>query len=855
MRTKLLLTAVFVFSGFMAWRMWQSRNVSAAPTVALPMVYQAMPDGSRIAATMVGHEFRQDDLPAIAKGPDGSLWVAWLSFVGDRDDVAIRHYQDGKWSNIHWVPNTSGDSWLPQIGVDASNCPIVVWSQQVSGNWDLYARRFDPAKQEWGKLERLTTNPLPDINPRMASNGKGQFGLVWQSFRGKNSNIFYKSYDGQKWLPEVRVTHRAANDWEPAVAMDSKGTAWIAYDSYKNGNYDVFLSKVSGGDVQGPEIPVATTPLFEAKATVAVDTSDRVWVAYEQGAANWGKDQGYIIRKTQPGVPLGGAREVKIRCYQGGAWREPALPEFPGTNAYIPHLFSDGRGSVWVAANVILKAAPKDAAKAAKDSAKAKAAGRATYWQYWVTHFDGKQWSEAVALPNSKGRSSTRINGTLANDGTLWLSWPSDGRVEGYYHRPLRQAVYAGSLPAPRGENIAAELPAAKAPEAIEVKAGHKDERGDVAAIRAYTVAIGGKPNHIVRGDFHRHTELSWDGGGTSDGSLQDFYRYMIDCASMDFGASTDHQGGAWPYWWWYTQKMTDMYHVPGAYVPIFGYERSAGYPFGHHNVFFAKRSESRVTPFFLKEGTKGFDLPLTPEGDEPGFATGSLVENDTKLLYEEIRPRNGIAISHTSATRMGNDWEHGYDPNLEPIVEIFQGCRTSYEKTGAPYAVQDLKDLERIKVAGHEEKGMVSNAWAKGYLLGVEASSDHGSTHISYTLVYTADPTRQGVLNAIRQRHTYGATDNIVMDVRLGDHFMGDEFALAQAAPLHVRARGTRAVAKVDVIKDNNVIYSTAPKKQNVDFEFTDKGSVKGRHFYYIRLMQDDGMIAWTSPMFINYK
>ena len=91
----------------------------------------------------------------------------------------------------------------------------------------------------------------------------------------------------------------------------------------------------------------------------------------------------------------------------------------------------------------------------------------------------------------------------------------------------------------------------------------------------------------------------------------------------MDFGASTDHQGGSWPYWWWYTQKMTDMYHVPGAYVPIFGYERSANYPFGHHNVFFAKRSESRVTPFFLKEGTKAFEMPSQPEGDEPGFGHG----------------------------------------------------------------------------------------------------------------------------------------------------------------------------------------------------------------------------------------
>lgn len=101
-----------------------------------------------ILATAVGHEYRQDDMPSIAAAPDGSLWVAWLSFAGDRDDVALRRCQDGKWSNLHWVPATGGDNWLPQVMVDVANRPWAVWSGQVNGNWDIYARRFDPAKQE-----------------------------------------------------------------------------------------------------------------------------------------------------------------------------------------------------------------------------------------------------------------------------------------------------------------------------------------------------------------------------------------------------------------------------------------------------------------------------------------------------------------------------------------------------------------------------------------------------------------------------------------------------------------------------------------------------------------------------------
>jgi hypothetical protein len=801
-----------------------SFDISAAP----------LPAGGEITALAVGHEFRQDDSPSIAAAPDGSLWVAWLSFDGDRDDVAIRRYQNGKWGALQWVPGSSGDNWLPQVAVDSASRPWVVWSQQVNGNWDLYARRFDPARQEWSVLERLTSAPLPDINPRLASDDKGHFALVWQGFRGKNGNIFLKTFDGEKWSDDVRVTNHAANDWEPAVALDSKGNAWVAYDSYKNGNYDVFLW------TQGREIPVATTADFEARASIAIDSSDRVWVAYEAGRPNWGKDQGYEIRGQQPGVPLGGFRRPQIRCYENGQWRVPQkalAAAFKGVNTYQPHVFSDSHGSVWVAAKIRMSANAQNA--------------NMGYWEYWITHFDGSGWTESFALPNSKGRSSTHISAVATADG-LWVAWPTDNRVAPNYHRPHRQQVLAGRIPA--AGNAGVPVWASEAAPEVVAKPGHADEPGDLAAIHAYTARVDGKPLQIVRGDFHRHTELSWDGGGGGDGNLQDFYRYMIDVAAMDFGASTDHQGGAWPYWWWYTQKMTDMYHVPGAYVPIFGYERSAVFPNGHRNVFFAKRSESRVTPFHLRSGAQGFMMPLGPLGDEPGVGTGELVADDTKLLYEDIRPRNGIAIPHTSATRMGTDWRDN-DPNLEPVVEIYQGARTNYEQLGAPLAADVAKDAQHMQQAGYQPEGFVNNAWAKGYKLGITSSSDHGSTHISYTLVYTADPSRQGVLDAIRQRHTYGAMDNIIVDVRMGRHFMGDEFTLGKAEALRVRLRGTRPIARVDVIKDSQVIYSTQPNQQEVAFEFRDTGDLSGRHYYYVRTQQEDKMLAWSSPMFVNYK
>jgi hypothetical protein len=58
-----------------------------------------------------------------------------------------------------------------------------------------------------------------------------------------------------------------------------------------------------------------------------------------------------------------------------------------------------------------------------------------------------------------------------------------------------------------------------------------------------------------------------------------------------------------------------------------------------------------------------------------------------------------------------------------------------------------------------------------------------------------------------------------------------------------------------VDVIKDSKVVYSTEPKQQNAQFEFADKESVAGRHYYYVRVQQEDQMMAWSSPMFVNYQ
>ncbi len=206
---------------------------------------------------------------------------------------------------------------------------------------------------------------------------------------------------------------------------------------------------------------------------------------------------------------------------------------------------------------------------------------------------------------------------------------------------------------------------------------------------------------------------------------------------------------------------------MPPQFVPMFTYERSVAYPHGHRNVMFDHRGV-RTLPRLV--------------GTDAMCRT-----TDTLMLYDYLKEHNGICASHTSATGMGTDWRD-VNPVLEPFVEIYQGHRQSYEYLGAPRSARRKGE----SIGGWQPLGLVWNALAMQYRLGFEASSDHISTHISYAVALAEDTTRAAILDAFRRRHCYAATDNIIMDVRSGEHLMGDEFDADGPVKLKVFIRGT---------------------------------------------------------------
>lgn len=796
-------------------------------------------DARIVDAMRMTEDTRSDDFPDIVSNPAdrSEVWMAWASFDGYLDEIRLARYDNdkGRWGTWTQVPGVSGDVWRPRLAFDGKGRIWIVWSQQVNGNFDLYARWYDGTT--FGRRHRLTSEPQSDFDHDVAFRD-GRIHIAWQAFRGNQSDIYHMAYSDGAWGAATLVSDSSRNDWEPAVAVDSQGTAIVAWDTYEKGRYDVLMRRIQDGR-PGPAIEVAATDRLEARPDLAVDGNDRLWVSYEAGRVNWAKDQGRLDAVgTAPGYPIYDLRAVEVAAYDGTQRVGMAVPlEIArGQKVYTPEegpLHHYGRLAIDDQGRLHLLVRNRQGRQ------------RADYWRFFVTTLTADGWTDPAMVPYSRGRASMFVAAAPADDG-LWIAWPRDGHPTFSVMVNLPEETVIENVYAARYEpGVPASEPrlSDRAPVVPGRPAAHANEPRDVRRIRGYTVRVGGKQLRILRGDTHRHTELSMDLRGSPDGSILDFYRYMLDAAAMDWGFISDHQYGAdRTYWWWLTEKVADIFHSEG-FASLFGYERSVRYPNGHRNIFHTKRGIQNV-PFFVRP----------EEYMQRHNGIGAVIEGDTKMLYEEIRRTGGLAISHTSATMMGTDWRDN-DPDLEPVVEIFQGDRYSYECVGCPltdqgdnYPSPGSAMLETI----HPD-GMVAAAWSKGYRLGVIASSDHLSTHMSYAMVYADEASREGVFDAIKRRRTYAATDNIIVDFRIGDAFMGDELRVVEKVPA-VRAKilGTGPIKDVALIRNNEVIYTQSPDSEKVEFEYADREAVQRESFYYVRAVQANDEIAWSSPIWV---
>jgi len=278
------------------------------------------------------------------------------------------------------------------------------------------------------------------------------------------------------------------------------------------------------------------------------------------------------------------------------------------------------------------------------------------------------------------------------------------------------------------------------------------------------------------------------------------------------------------PQEWAELKTLVEAYDEPGAFVPLLAYEWCSA-RYGDHNVYYKD-----------KEGD--LHLPLT-----------------LPQLHAELGDAECLVLPHHmgyARGRRGKDWNYHF-PRRERLAEIYSLHGSSEMPRDNPLP------LSNIGMGGNVPGSSLQEAWARGYKLGVLASSDcHGQPqeHILVGL-WAAELTREGVWEALWQRRTFGTTgaQRIELAFSADGFSMGSLYSTDTDPVFEATVKGTGPLQRVEIIKNNEVVYMLGGKGcSDISLRYRD-ALPPGRpdNWVYLRVTQTDGNMAWSSPVWIS--
>jgi len=338
-------------------------------------------------------------------------------------------------------------------------------------------------------------------------------------------------------------------------------------------------------------------------------------------------------------------------------------------------------------------------------------------------------------------------------------------------------------------------------------------------------------------GDLHGHSSFS-DGTGLP----AEYFAYARDVAALDVIALTDHDHwgtlplDAHPQMWAEIREQVRRFHDPGRFVTLLGYEWTS-WIYGHRHVL-----------YFDDDGA--VFSSLDPRYEAPG------------QLWDALRGKRALTFAHHSAGGpIATDWSIAPDPVLEPLTEVVSVHGVS-EADDAPQRIYSA-------VPGN----FVRDALDRGYPLGFVGSGDSHDGHPGLVqlagnatgglaAIFSEELTRDGILQALRQRHVYATSGaRIYLRVSLAGHPMGSTIsvtgdengpALPENPQLLIHVDGTDELERVDVIRSGAVADSAAIEGRSGDLSANLPGLRSG-DYVYVRVVQEDGGMAWSSPFFLR--
>jgi len=239
----------------------------------------------------------------------------------------------------------------------------------------------------------------------------------------------------------------------------------------------------------------------------------------------------------------------------------------------------------------------------------------------------------------------------------------------------------------------------------------------------------------------------------------------------------------------------------------------------------------------------------------------GKIISLESCFRGQSLLSPSDIDIRDTSCSNfMGGEWNID-SKKLEKVMEIYS-MHGSCEFDGGPRPVFNSVKGQYFR-----------DALAKGLKLGVISGGDNHLTQpgnpylipgpyssLRYSnglaAVWCDKLTRKDIFQSLRERYCYATTGaRIILDFQINGARMGEEIKVkAKELPeIKVFVAGTDRIKLLEIIRSGKVVYSLSNQGTDFYFKWEDTNVFLRSCYYYIRLIQEDGEMAWSSPIWLN--
>jgi len=197
--------------------------------------------------------------PSVAMNETGNFVVVWSDERNAASDIYFQRYDSSgtvQGPNLKVSYDLSLESnWDPSVAIDGTGNFAVVWIGWRDGETYVCSQRFDSFGTRLGPNFKVNDDPSSNghWSPSITMDRSGNFAVVWSDDRTGDSDIYFQQYDsfGMRQGPNVKVNDDlgSGSQSSPSLTMHSSGDFVVAWEDGRSGGSGIYLQRFDAAGI------------------------------------------------------------------------------------------------------------------------------------------------------------------------------------------------------------------------------------------------------------------------------------------------------------------------------------------------------------------------------------------------------------------------------------------------------------------------------------------------------------------------------------------------------------------------------------------------------------------------------